>query len=103
MKITYELDLENFHAWSGAVSRLDRIRNADLCKTLEDVLEDCYPDGMGETELNDLLWFNADWCFYACGLRTEDDVRYDIRKCRDDLDDIMVEYGSECATIEDAL
>lgn len=103
MKITYELDLENFHAWSGAVSTLERIRNAGLCKTLEDVLEDCFPDGMNETELNDLLWFDPEWCFHACGLRTEDDVSYDIGKCKDDLDDLMVEYESECATIEDAL
>lgn len=103
MKITYELDLENFHAWSGAVYTLDRIRNAGLCKMLEDVLDDCYPDGMGETELNDLLWFDADWCFHACGLRTEDDVRHDIEECKDGLNDLMTDYESECADIYDDL
>lgn len=36
--------------------------------TIETMLEDIYPDGIGETELNDLFWFDddtiAEWLGY---------------------------------------
>lgn len=58
MTITYELDLNSFKAWSGAIDTLDRIKREGKCEELESILEDTYPDGMTETELNDLLWFD---------------------------------------------
>lgn len=55
MTINYELDLETFVAWSGAVDTLNRIKQEGKCAELESILEDAYPDGMTEIELNDLL------------------------------------------------
>lgn len=71
MKITYELDLATFEAWSGAIDTLDRIREEGKCKELEELLDELYPDGMGETELNDLLQFDSDWVFEALGISDE--------------------------------
>ena len=73
MKITYELDLATFEAWSGAVDTLDRIREEGKCEELEELLDELYPDGMSETELNDLLRFDSDWVFESLGISDEDE------------------------------
>jgi hypothetical protein len=73
MKISYELDLNTFEAWSGAVDTLDRIREEGLCEQLEFILEDIYPDGMTETQLNDLLWFESETIFEWLGIEDEDE------------------------------
>ena len=71
MKISYELDLSTFKAWSGAVDTLNRIQHEGKCEALEAILEDIYPDGMTETELNDLLWFEPDTVYEWLDMRTE--------------------------------
>ena len=35
------------------------------------MLEDMYPDGLTATELNDLLWFDADWVLSMVGIEEE--------------------------------
>ena len=78
MKISYELDLSTFKAWSGAVDTLNRIQREGKCEELESILEDIYPDGMTETELNDLLWFDDEWIFETLGMRTESGIQSEI-------------------------
>ena len=73
MKITYELDLATFKAWSGAVDTLDRIREEGKCEEMEFLLDELYPDGMSETELNDLLRFDSDCVFETLGISDEDE------------------------------
>ena len=73
MKIYSETSLENFEAWSGAVDTLDRVREAGKCDELESILEDLYPDGMSETELNDLLWFDPETVFEWLGIEEEEE------------------------------
>ena len=73
MKIYSETNLENFEAWSGAVDTLDRVREAGKCDELESILEDLYPDGMSETELNDLLWFEPETVFEWLGIEEEEE------------------------------
>lgn len=60
MQIYYELDLYNFEAWSGAKDTL-RTLTYEQIQQIESVLSDCYPDGLDETGLNDILWFETDW------------------------------------------
>jgi hypothetical protein len=71
MKIIYE-SLEKFVPWSGAVSTYQRIEEAGKLEQLESTLEDLYPGGMTETELNDLLWFDEDSVFEWLGIEPED-------------------------------
>lgn len=55
MRIYSELDLNTFEAWSGAVNTLDRIRREGKCEELEGILEESYPEGIDEADLEDDL------------------------------------------------
>lgn len=74
MRIYTDLDLDTFGAWSGAVSTLDRIREEGKTEALEAILEDLYPDGMDETSLNDLLWFETETVFGWLGIKTDEEL-----------------------------
>lgn len=92
MKIYSEISLENFEAWSGAINTLDRIRNAGKCDVLESVLEEEYPDGLSSTALNDILWFDPEWCYEACGMRSESEIRSELEEAREELDSLKEEF-----------
>lgn len=51
--------LRDFDFWSGAKDTVNYLTNDEL-DIIEDMLEDAYPDGMTETQLNDLFWFDTD-------------------------------------------
>lgn len=95
MKITYELDLETFEAWSGTVGTLDRVRNAGKCAQLEAALELDYPEGMTEGGLNDLLWFEPEWVYEVCGIRTEEKIRAELEEKQDELEELKENYEEE--------
>ena len=73
MKISYELDLNTFQAWCGAVDTLDRIKEEGKTEELENILDELYPDGMDETDLNDLLWFESDAVYEWLGISEEEE------------------------------
>lgn len=87
MTITYELDLNNFEAWSGAKGTLERIQREGKCAELENVLEELYPDGMTETELNDLLWFDSESVYEWLGIRSEGQIEKEIEEAEAELED----------------
>lgn len=91
MKITRELDLRSFEAWCGAKYTLERIQREGKCEALEFELEMIYPEGMTEMQLNDLLWFDPDFCYKLVGLRTEEQIRDEIQEKKDRLDEIEAE------------
>ena len=62
----------SYRPWSGAVETWDYIEENDAVDALENFIDECYPDGIGETELNDLLWFDSDYVYEALGLRNPD-------------------------------
>ena len=68
MKITSEMSLKNFKAWSGAKDTLNKLIELDKCDELEFILDDLYPNGLTETELNDLLWFDDEWIYETLGI-----------------------------------
>ena len=69
MKITSEISLRNFKAWAGAKDTLNKLIELDKCEELEFILEDTYPDGISETQLNDILWFESEWIYDMLGIR----------------------------------
>lgn len=71
--------LRNFRPWDGAVNTYQRIVEAKKLDTLEFMLEDMYPNGVGANELNDMLQFESDWILESLGL---------IEKTDDSDDDI---------------
>ena len=72
MKITSEMSLKNFKAWSGAKDTLNKLIELDKCEELEFILDDLYPDGMTETQLNDILWFDDEWIYETLGIEEEE-------------------------------
>ena len=68
MKIIMEKSLHDFDFWSGAVFTARHLDYDDF-NQIESILEYEYIDGITETELNDLFWFEEDtiaqWLGYA--------------------------------------
>ena len=89
MTITYELDLNRFEAWSGAKDTLDRIQREGKCAELENILEELYPDGMTETELNDLLWFDSESVYEWLGIRSEEQIEKEIKEAEEELAEVQ--------------
>lgn len=73
MIIKYDLEIGKFKAWSGAVSTLERIINEGKEADFESLLDELFPDGLTETVLNDILWFDADWVYEALGMECDDE------------------------------
>ena len=89
MTITYELDLNSFEAWSGAKDTLDRIQREGKCAELENILEELYPDGMTETELNDLLWFDSESVYEWLDIRSEEQIKKEIKEAEEELAEVQ--------------
>ena len=70
LKITS--DISSYEPWSGAVETFEKIKDAGMIDDLDFLLEDIYPDGITETQLNDILWFDADWVLESLGLKDEE-------------------------------
>lgn len=60
MKIYSENSLRNFDFWSGAWNTVEYLTGEEL-DTIEYILEDMYPDGIEDTAINDIFWFEEDW------------------------------------------
>lgn len=73
MKITKEISFSQFEPWSGAVGTYNLIIKTNKEDELETILEDLYPDGISDTQLNDLLWFDSDWILESLGIAEEDE------------------------------
>lgn len=73
MALTITTGIDNFKPWSGAVSTWDTIIEEDKLDALEFILEDLYPDGITDTQLNDILWFESDWVYESLGITEEDE------------------------------
>lgn len=59
MKVYEEISLQDFEFWGGAVSNVKEFTEEEL-EQIQDILEMEYPQGMDETQLNDLFWFDSE-------------------------------------------
>lgn len=73
MKIYNEMSLKEFVPWGGAIETYDYIDKLGLIDTLEDIIDEQYPDGIEGTTLNDLLWFDRDRIEWWLGINNEDE------------------------------
>ena len=103
MKIVSEISLDNFEAWSGGRSTLSRVINEGKCDELEAMLEELYPDGMTDTQLNDLLWFEPDTVFEWVGIRSESKIRSELEEAKEELEEVMEELEELKEEFEDAV
>lgn len=102
MRITYELDLERFEAWSGGKDTLETIIAEGKAAELEALLEDCYPDGMDETKLNDILRFEEEWLYECLGIRTEDKIREELEEAKEELEELLNDYLADCDDFDES-
>ena len=95
MKIVSEITLADFEAWSGGEDTLRHIIDEGGCDNLEAILEDLYPDGMTDTQLNDILRFETEWCYEMAGVsdpNAEDDAEDDDEGWTDEKQDAFDEF-----------
>ena len=68
MKIISEKNLRDFNAWGGAIETKKIILDAGLEGEFEEIIEQIYPEGISNTKLNDILWFDRDWVLEILGI-----------------------------------
>lgn len=72
MRVISDINLRDFEFWSGAKDFVAKLTDDEL-DTIEYELEDIYPKGMTETDINDIFWFNRDVICELLG-ETEEDI-----------------------------
>lgn len=72
MKIYKEESLRNFEFWSGAKENAKEFTDEQIDQ-IEAILEDMYPEGMDETEINDLFWFEPETLHEWLGIEEEEE------------------------------
>ena len=71
MKISKETSLDSFRFWSGAKEFAQNLTAQELTM-IERNLEDLYPAGIDETELNDIFWFDREMICEWIGISEEE-------------------------------
>lgn len=62
MKVIKEVySFGDFDFWSGAENTAQVLDDNDDFETVMDELEELYPEGVTETTLNDMFWFESDF------------------------------------------
>lgn len=72
IKQYYDFDDLYKNSWGQAIKVLDEIREWGREEDLMDCLEDCFPDGADEVELNDLLAYDWEWVYSQIGMSMKD-------------------------------
>jgi hypothetical protein len=69
MKVYKEINLTEFETWQGATATKEIIIKENKENQFNQLIEELYPDGIDETELNDILWFEEEYLFEALNIR----------------------------------
>jgi hypothetical protein len=83
MKIYYEVDIDEFEFWEGGKCVADSLSEDDL-EVIQNKLEELYPDGMSDTELNDLFWHDEDFIAGLAGYSSFEKVKEGIKSDEED-------------------
>ena len=73
MKVYSETSLTNFKFWAGAKDTIKYLSYSEL-EDIEAILEECYPNGISETELNDFFWFEDETIAEWLGFNNFDEI-----------------------------
>lgn len=73
MKIISEISISDFESWSGAKDTQRRIIEEDKENEFDNLIEELYPDGLTDTQLNNILWFESEWVFESLGISEEEE------------------------------
>ena len=102
MKVYYETDIRDFEFWDGGKYVADVFSEDDL-EEIQDRLEELYPDGISDTELNDLFWHDEDFVAELAGYSSFEKAKRGIKSDDEDgiydeayWDDEIYENEKEC-------
>jgi len=71
--INDNLSLHDFKAWSGAVDTQNKIIEEGKADDFDALISELYPEGLTDTALNDLLWFDDDFLYESLGIPNNED------------------------------
>ena len=72
MRVYQEMSLFNdFEFWGGAKEFAARLTEDEM-EAIEAAIEECFPEGISETSVNDLFWFDDDWLLEILGIDYDD-------------------------------
>ena len=73
MKIYREMPLTEFEFWAGGKDTVEELTDSEL-EQIEQILEEIYPEGMSEFEVNDIFWFERDLIAEWLGYEDFDEI-----------------------------
>jgi len=73
MIVKTEIALKNFEFWSGAADRAKYLTN-DEFNVIESHMDDIFPDGADETDINDFMWFEDDFIAELLGYNNFEEI-----------------------------
>ena len=87
-------EFSDYAPWSGATSNYERLVEENKLDAFESLLEEFYPNGIEETLINDILWFEFDWVCDCIGMEKFDEEEDDIRTDEedDDFDELDADF-----------
>ena len=66
------VDVRNM-VWEGAADTVEDLTNEEL-DTIISILDDLYPRGLEDVELNDIFWFEREWIAEQLGFDSYDEI-----------------------------
>lgn len=88
MRMYVEMSLTSMQWWSGAKDNAARLTYSEL-EQLEYILTDIYgEEGVSETTVNDIMWFDFDWVCECLGYKYDvenDEIIRDIEEEEEDI------------------
>lgn len=94
-----DISLTEFRGWAGGADNLGSLSNQQI-NTVENIIDELYPNGISKTALNDLFWFDFDTVCEWLGIRPKDELEDEIAEKQAELDDLMAQF--EDAFAEDS-
>ncbi len=61
-----------FEPWAGAIDTYETIIKNNCLSAFEALIEEAFPEGIEETDLNDLLWFEPETVLSSLGIEIEE-------------------------------
>lgn len=74
------ITMSDFRPWSGAVDTWYKIQDAGKIDQLESYLQQIYPEGLQDVQLNDILWFDGDQVLVDLGIEKQEDIDESLKQ-----------------------
>lgn len=62
----------HYQPWVGARDTYALVACHNKLDELDELITEYYPEGLTETQLNDILWFDREWVLSSLGIEDDD-------------------------------